>query len=571
MYINPISNGSTNRYFFLLEDTMYTAQGDTVFIISYCPKKDKIFDGLKGFLHINTNGYAIQSVVAKPLEKDNGMMVSIKQNYEFVNNQQWFPKELHTEIIFDNVLKASQNITYQMVAVGRSYVTDINLNPSLNSKDFSQVEIKILPDANQKPDAYWNENRTEPLYKKDSLTYVRVDSISKAKNLDTKLSGYEAIVNGSIPYGFINFPINKIIDYNLYEGWRLGFGFMTNYKLSAVFELGGYFGYGFNDKAFKYGGDLILNIHKNSESKLHFSYSYDVTEKAGYHFFERLDLTTTELYRKYIISNMDKIEKQEFSYSFRAFKYLNTNLYLSNEIIESTDGYTYETTIDNATNRFSFTEIGIQLKYAYNEKFMQTPKFSYSLGTDYPVFYGNLVKGISFYTGEFEYSKYELKIMQTFRTKALGKTKLTFVGGFIDGDVPLSKLYTGHANYYSFDPDAENSFATMRMNEFYNDRFISLFFRQEVGSLFKIKSFSPKFVLASNFGIGEINYNPKHHSVEPIQSTNKGFYESGVLVNNILKQQFIGIGLGVYYRYGPYTFMKTADNFAYKFTCTINL
>ncbi|OFX20187.1 MAG: hypothetical protein A2041_09300 [Bacteroidetes bacterium GWA2_31_9b] len=571
MYINPISKGSTNRYFFLLEDTLYTTSGDTVFIISYRPKKDKTFDGLKGFLHINTNGYAIQSVVAEPLEKDFGMMVSIKQNYEFVNNQQWFPKELHTEIIFDNVLKASQNITYQMVAVGRSYITDINLNPTLSSKDFSQVEVKILPDANEKTDVYWNENRSEPLYKKDSLTYVLIDSISKAENLESKLAGYEAIINGSIPYGIFNFPINKIVDYNNYEGWRLGLGLMTNKKLSRVFEIGGYFGYGFNDKDFKYGADLILTIHKKSESKLHFSYSNDVTEKAGYSFFEKLDLTTTELYRKFIISNMDKVDIQKLSYSFRAFNYLNTKIYFSNEIFESTDGYSYGTSVDNAVNRFTFSEIGIQFKYAYHEKFMQTQKYSYSMGTDYPVIYGNITRGLNLYNGEFEYTKYELKLSQTFRIKTLGKTKLTLVGGLVDGEVPLSKLYTGHANNHSFDLDAENSFAAMQMNEFYNDRFFSIFFRQELGSFFRIKNYAPKFILASNFGIGEIDFNPKHQSLETIQSMNKGYYESGILINNILKQQFIGIGFGAFYRYGSYSYLKTADNFAYKFTCTINL
>ncbi|OFX89973.1 MAG: hypothetical protein A2W99_08575 [Bacteroidetes bacterium GWF2_33_16] len=571
MYINPISKGSTNRYLFMIEDTLYAEPGDTIFVVSYRPKKDKIFDGLKGFLQINTNGYAIQSVVAEPLEKDFGMMVNIKQNYEFVNNQQWFPKELHTEIIFDKALKANDKITYQILAVGRSYISDINLNPEFNNKEFSQVEVKIHPNATEKSDTFWNENRIEPLYKKDSLTYVIIDSISKAENFEKILVAYESILNGYIPYKFIHFPINRIIDYNIYEGWRLGFGFMTNHKLSSVFEFGGYLGYGFTDKAFKYGGDLLFNIHKNSESKIRFSYSNDVVEKAGFAFFEKLDLMTTELYRKYIVTNMDKIEKQEVTFSFRSMDYLNTNIFFRNEIIESTDGYIYESTLDDADNQFTFTEVGLQFKYAFKEKFLQTQKYNYSMGTDYPVVYANITQGINFYKGEFEYTKYELKIVQSFRTKSLGKTKLTLIGGLVDGKVPLSKLYNGHANNHNYDLDAENSFATMGMNEFYNDRFVSFFFRQEFGSFFRIKSFSPKFVLASNFGIGEIDFNPKHQSVKPIQSVNKGYYESGILVNNILTQQFIGIGFGVYYRYGSYSYIKTADNFAYKFTFTINL
>jgi hypothetical protein len=33
----------------------------------------------------------------------------------------------------------------------------------------------------------------------------------------------------------------------------------------------------------------------------------------------------------------------------------------------------------------------------------------------------------------------------------------------------------------------------------------------------------------------------------------------------------LGYGAGVYYRYGPYAFNKTIDNFAFKLTFTVNL
>jgi hypothetical protein len=42
-YINPISKGSTKKYFFLLQDTLYTETNDSVFIISYRPGKNLLF------------------------------------------------------------------------------------------------------------------------------------------------------------------------------------------------------------------------------------------------------------------------------------------------------------------------------------------------------------------------------------------------------------------------------------------------------------------------------------------------------------------------------------------------
>jgi hypothetical protein len=45
-----------------------------------------------------------------------------------------------------------------------------------------------------------------------------------------------------------------------------------------------------------------------------------------------------------------------------------------------------------------------------------------------------------------------------------------------------------------------------------------------------------------------------------------GYYESGLLINNIVNLRIYTIGLGAFYRWGPYSMEKTGDNFAYKFT-----
>lgn len=572
MYVNPISKGSTNRYFFLLEDTLYNERNDTIFIISYRPKKGKKFDGLKGFLHINTNKYAIQSVVAEALEKDQGIVVGIQQNYEYIENKQWFPKELITNIVFVDALASSGVDDYDMVAKGKSYVSNINLNPQLSKKNFNRVEIKVLEDANKKTDEYWQENRNRPLSEIEIETYRVIDSISKAEKLEKKLSGLEALMNGNIPVKCFNLPLNRLMDYNSYEGYRLGLGLMTNDKISRYFSVGGYFGYGFKDKAWKYGGDLILNLHENTESKIHFLYTNDVVEKAGYSFFETPDFTTTEIYRKYMIENMDLIEKYQVSFSFLSLQYLKTKIFYNQSYITTTDDYTYGPSLVNSTNEFIFNEIGVQFRYAYNEKFLETLKAKYTLGTDYPIFYGNIIKGTNLLDGEFEYIKYEAKVTKTFKTKSLGKTRLAIVGGLIDGEVPISKIYNGHGSYQSFSIEAENSFGTMRMGEFYSDKFLSIFFKHDFGNLlFSSEKFSPKFAVVNNFGIGELSQNLNHQTTQAIRSFDKGYYECGLLINNILNQSFLGYGFGLFYRYGPYAFTKTADNFSYKLSLTIGL
>ena len=82
-YLNPISVGSTNKYLFTLEDTTFFNQ-DTVYIISFKPRKNKNIDGLKGILYVNTYKWAVQNVIAEPAEDENGINMSIQQKYELI-------------------------------------------------------------------------------------------------------------------------------------------------------------------------------------------------------------------------------------------------------------------------------------------------------------------------------------------------------------------------------------------------------------------------------------------------------------------------------------------------------
>jgi len=43
-----------------------------------------------------------------------------------------------------------------------------------------------------------------------------------------------------------------------------------------------------------------------------------------------------------------------------------------------------------------------------------------------------------------------------------------------------------------------------------------------------------------------------------------GYYESGLLINNLVNLQLYTIGIGAFYRWGPYSFDNVGDNFAYK-------
>ena len=148
---------------------------------------------------------------------------------------------------------------------------------------------------------------------------------------------------------------------------------------------------------------------------------------------------------------------------------------------------------------------------------------------------------------------------------------MTLVAGKVDGKVPICNLYNGHGSYQSFGIESENSFATMRLDEFYSNEFASLFLKQDFGTLlFTTPKFKPEVCLVTNIGFGKLLH-PEYHQIINIKTLDKGYYESGVLINKILNNQFYGLGFGMFYRYGPYAYSKIADNFAYIMTLSLNL
>ncbi len=592
-YLNPVSNGSTKKYFFLIEDTIFTEQNDTVFIISYRPSKGKNFDGLKGILHINTNNYAIQSVIAEPYDKSDVLQVKIQQKYEFIENKQWFPVQLNTNIVFPTFLMSESRDTvmindtlatrkidnFLLLGVGESYLEKISVNPELNKKEFSNIELKINDDAHKKDNEFWNNYRYDSLSVIDEKTYHIIDSIGKAEKLDAKLRLFETIASGYIPWKFLNFDYTKLLSFNEFEGFRPGVGIMTNERISKWYSIGGYIAYGFKDKTVKYGGDLFLNIYDKQEIQLKLQYFNDVTESASYTFIDDKDVSSSELYRDILIKNMDIIEGYKATISLRFLKYLKLNAIFKTSSKTVSNNYLYyelntqyEVPENFTFSTFNYTEIGIKLKYAYKEKFMKTPRgYKISMGTKYPIFWGNILKGINLFNGNLEYIKLETKVSKTFIIKNFGKTNIQIVGAYTDRALPYPFIYNGHGSFKPFTVESANSFATMRLNEFISDRFGYLYLSHDFGSLlFKTKKFHPKLIICNNVGYGTLSNAYEHFNVA-FKTMDKVYFESGILFNNLIKQMFIGYGIGVFYRYGYYSLPDTKDNFALKLTLYLDI
>lgn len=570
-YLNPISTNSTSKYFFLIEDTTFSGT-DTVFVISFRPKKGKNFKGLKGLLYINTDGFAVQNVVAEPNEEPESFGIKIQQQYEKIENS-WFPVQLNTTILF----KTAFINNVKMLGIGKSYLKNIDINPDLKKNEFGIVTTEVADDVTKKDEDFWFKYRGDSLSEKEKKTYHVVDSIGKAENFDKKLGTLEALLTGKIKWGFVNLDLDQFLSYNDYESFRFGAGLHTNSQFSKVFSLGGYGAYGIKDKTFKYGGDVNFFIHRNYDIELNLSYEKDVAEPGTVQFFNyKIPLLSSAGNRYFYMSKMNNNEKIEARLKFRTLRYLRVYLFANQETVDVTDNYYFLKKINDFTwlhdNSFLFNEVGAEFRYAFKQKIIQTSKYKYAKPTKYPILYARIAQGLNNSYGEFEYTRITVKTEKAFRIKNIGQPSFYVESGITIGNAPVHKLNTSLGTFMpnSFLIASDLAFETMLPYEFFSDRFVNIHLKHNFGSLLlKTKKFQPELILSTNIGFGTLS-NQQNHGGEAFKTMEKGYYESGLSINNLIKMNFTSFGVAGFFRYGPYQLTKQSENFTIKLSFGYN-
>ena len=563
-YLNPISKGSTNKYFFEIIDTLIQQQ-DSIFAIAYRPKKGKNFSGLKGIIHIHTNQYAIQSVIAEQAD-ERLLKFRIEQKYQLVDGRKWFPEQLHFEVFWEKI----GNLQLKYLVAGKTYISKVQINPLLEDKLFKKAEHFVFDAENSAtPDSVWNKYRTEPLSKREAVTYAVLDSIGTKYKFDTWVKRAGGLAEGRFPIGALDILIKNSIALNNYEGARVGLGLMTSRDLFKRFEIGGYAGYGLGDKTWKYGGNIAWFFDKHRDTELRFIYKKDLKTPGGLDFGFNGNLAA----QRYFSNQLYIRTFKGVRFNSYPLKYFRLGLGFSQQNYMPTDNYTF----DGVQQGFNFTELNVKMRYAFNEKFIRFLGFRLKENSRFPIFSVNYTKGFDkVLGGKFDYSKVLTAVQHQFRTRQFGKTLYRIEAGWVNKPVPLFLLFNSPGFGKDFNIlGGSNVFQTMELNEFTSDRFVHLFFRQEFGTLLlKHKKFQPAISLEHNITFGNLKNQEIHQNV-PFKTLEKGYFEVGLVADNIIKLKvfniyYLGLGFGVYYRYGPYQLDNFKDNMAMRLTIDIS-
>ena len=565
-YLNPISKGSLNKYRFILEDTLFQNR-DTIYILSFEPKKNKNFEGLKGQLYINSNKYAVQNVIATPFEKGK-IDIKIQQKYVFLEGKYWFPEQLNYALQFTEL---------KMVVDGKSYISEVELDIPLRKKEFALESVRIDKMAAKKDSLFWKSFRVETLSEAELKTYRVVDSVGKENNFDKILSSVEKLTQFKIGIGIFDLDLAKTIVYNKYEGYRLGLGVYTNEKLFENVSFGGFFGYGTRDKGWKYGGEVIYTLSKENEFKVGAKYQDNLVEVGSYGLnYSNQNKLNLRNFQAYL---MDNVKQSSFNVEARAFRYLKWNVTFT----QSTTTPRYLTAFqDNGQiySDYKDSNVRIDLRFGYKEKFISSFNQRISVGSTYPILSISYAKGIkNVLNSDFNYDKIEARIEQSFFTKNIGTTSYQLDLGIIDNPLPYGLLFTGEgSNEEKYPYMIPNYFQTMLPYEFLSDKYAHLFLSHNFGGLlFKTGKFQPGITLHNNFGWGTLSdKNKTKNTLTAYQTKEKVFMETGLQLDNLVKLNYLdigylGFGAGIYYRYGAYQNEETKDNLVYKISATFTI
>jgi hypothetical protein len=358
---------------------------------------------------------------------------------------------------------------------------DFKINQPKDPKFYEFGDKIVVEDAASKQsDDFWNSNRHDSLSLREKKIYHMIDTIKTLPIYKTWVdvltlfvSGYKTVNNFEIG------PYFNLISYNKIEGLRARFGGRTSSKFSRWYELQGYVAYGFTDEKFKYSVGFKSFITKKPHRQLigmTYKSDYEILGQSQNGFSQ--DNLFASLFRTNPLTNLTRVDKTDAWFEREWVDGLTSKITLTGRTITPliTNTYTYFkndgsiATKENIRN----TEVRLNVRFAYKEKFISGDFSRISLGTKWPVMQVNYSKSLqNAFRGEYDYQKVVLNLSDRVRLiSLLGYTDYTAEVGKIFGAVPypLMELHGGNETYvYDY-----MSFNMMKYYEFASDQYASI-------------------------------------------------------------------------------------------------
>lgn len=586
-YKSPISKNALQEYRYEILDT--TKIDNRSVIVVYF--KNKISTkGLEGLLYIDQEQFAI----AKAVMRIRGVL-DITGLHEFRYLPElalWFPEQKRfrivkgkskepTAILGGRIEFAAENeegSIHKKNASDYTYlasemdVYDLKVTDDVKIKK-SSITIDVKANANQRDDAFWNENRKDSIDTRSDRTYFVLDSVITKQKIEKKIKFGRKIINGYLPFGPFDFDLRYLLSYNNFEGFRFGLGGITNEQFSRKFRLEGYSAYGLKDEAIKYNIGAAVRIGHFTNSWIGGSYTDDVREIASTSF-----ATDKRVFKLY---DPRPINISTF-YNHRTWRaYIETKIIPKTESVwqlthsEISPLFDYTFAYGGKSYRdFSMTTVLFSIQWNPFSDLMQTPNGKIEYEKRFPRFTLQVTKSLpSFLGNDFNFGKIDARVEYEKKYLNGQKSEVLLQVGDGFGAIPITHLYNTMPNNLTKDIllqrltiAGKNSFETMYFNEFFSSDYVMMQFKHGFKRVELFKKVKPSLVLVTRMVWGNMK-DPERHNGIAYKTLDQGLFESGIELNQIYK----GFGLTGFYRYGPNQLPRFEDNLAIKLSFVLDL
>lgn len=553
-FISPIANFGLNFYKYYLIDSAYLGN-KWCYKIMFKPRQKQTLT-FTGHFWVNDTSFAIKKLEMRIMDDANINFVNdlvIRKEFNLIDGKYWL---LTKDYIIGDLNIFENDKTGVMGFFGRKTTTYRNFvinQPKPDDFYKSPVNVIVKDSANEHSDDYWIKKRHEDLTRDEKTIYYMVDTLKKIPRFNTYIDIIEMVTTGYYETGNFEIgPYGSVMSFNAVEGARFRLGGRTSNKFSTKLMLFGHVAYGTLDKRWKYGGGFLYMLNKNPRRTFGAEFKYDLEQLGASQNAFREDFFLAFLFRRNPADKLTMVEEYKMHYEHEWFNGFSNTINLIHRNLYPVGDYKFQLNVKDETGThvreetaITSTEIRLDTRLAYKERFLLGEFERVSLGAKYPILeiqYGYGIPGAigGDLGGDNEYHRLQLGISHWFNAFNLGWSKYIIEAGRIWGTVPfpLLKLHEGNETYF-FD---EYSFNMMNYFEFVSDKYLSVYYTHHFDGYFfnripllrKLKWREVAFVKGLVGGLDKAN---QEYSVFPpgMYVLDKPYFEAGTGIENIFK------------------------------------
>lgn len=542
-FVSPISDYGMAFYKYFLIDSAFI-DNKWCYEISFRPRR-KQEPAFNGFIWVTDTTYAVRKLQLRIPDDANINFVNdlvATEEYVQLDDSVWLPSNQYLFVDF-NLSDKSTGFFGRKTTTFRNYKIGEAIKAEVRSL---KNNITLEDSALKRDNSYWEQARHIPLTKKEAGIYSMVDSIQSLPIYKTFVDILNLIVNYYYVVGKVELgPYYSLYSYNPIEGSRIRIGGRTSNDFSTKVMLDAHLAYGTRDQKFKYGGGVLYMFDKNPRTTIRAGFSNDIQQLGKGNNTFMSDNILSSVLRRNPNDKLTMVYERNLAFEKEWFPGLSNTITLNYKKIVPGQNVPFNV-ISNLTDTISLhsvrtSEIILNTRFAFQEKFVEGEFERVSLGTEYPVVNINLAAGLkNVFQSGYNYFKVNLNVDHYVNTYPFGYFKYNLDAGKIFGKVPypLLELHKGNETY-AF---AYSAFNMMNYYEFASDQYASLFVEHHFQGAFLnnvplLRRLKWREVASAHGLIGNIAASNREVMLFPagLYDVNKPYLEASVGVENILK------------------------------------